>query len=145
MFSSQIIAQNCNSELKVLKNRNARSVAENDGTQFTFQLINNATSAQTYTIRTEMSNKVFKVKGKVPKRLGPNQNLTRTVLKNRAQIQYITVPAGATVTFQVQVTVPPNTPVNHWGGIDVTATSDMCPNNNISTLLRLYVSDASAE
>ncbi|MCW9037200.1 MULTISPECIES: FixG Ig-like domain-containing protein [Altibacter] len=145
LFSFSGLAQNCNAELRVLKNRTARSASENDGTQFTLQLVNNATSAQTFTILAERSNKSFKVKGKVPKRLGPNYTLNTTILQNKRATQQITVAAGATATFQVLVTVPQNTPVDHWGGIDVTATAASCSSNGVSTLLRLYVRDASVE
>lgn len=142
---SSAYAQSCNSELSISNNRDARSASENDPTQFQLEIINNSFSSQSYYIEVVNFDGTFKIKGEEPARLSSNNNLNVSVLQNNTQNNTISVPARSTIIFQVSVSVPIGTPVNHWGGLKVKAISDACPDGAISALLKLFVTDPSEE
>ncbi|RLD25711.1 MAG: hypothetical protein DRI70_06695, partial [Bacteroidetes bacterium] len=87
----------------------------------------------------------FKIRGEEPARLSSNNDLIVSVYQNNSQNNRINVPARATIIFQVSVSVPVGTPVNHWGGMEVKAINDACPDGTISALLKLFVTDPSEE
>jgi len=139
-------AQSCFSEIKVSKDRDARSATENNPTQFQLELTNNSSKAQSYSIETSRFAGSFKVKGVSPSSLSSSANLNVAILQDsRAANNRITVPARSTVVFQAKVSVPSGTPVNKWGGIQVNAVSDACEEGKVSTLLKLFVADSTEE
>jgi hypothetical protein len=68
-----------------------------------------------------------------------------SVYQNNSQNNRINVPARSATIFQVSVSVPVGTPVNHWGGLEVKAINDDCPDGTVSALLKLFVTDPSEE
>ncbi len=142
---SSAYAQSCNTELIVINNRDARSASENDPTQFQLEILNNSFSSQSYHIEVANFDGIFKINGEEPTRLGSDNNLIVSVYKNNSKNNTINVPGRSTIIFQVSVSVPIGTPVNYWGGLEVKAINDACPDGTVSTLLKLFVADPSEE
>jgi len=142
---STAYAQSCNSELSVINNRDARSASENDPTQFQIEILNNSSSSQRYYIEVANYDGIFNIKGKKPPRLNSNYDLNVLIYQNNSQNTMIIVPARSTANFQVAVSVPIGTPINRWGGLEVKAINDACPDGAVSTLLKLFVADPNEE
>jgi hypothetical protein len=142
---STAYAQSCNSELRVVNNRDARSASENDPTQFQMEILNNSSSSQSYDIRVANFEGIFIFKSEEPLRLNSIHDLNVLIYQNNSQNPMIIVPARSTANFQVSVSVPIGTPVNQWGGLEVKAISDTCPDGAISALLKLFVTDPNEE
>ena len=138
-------AQSCNTELSVSNNRDTRSASENDPTQFQLEILNNSFSSQSYHIEVVNFDGTFIIKGEKPARLKSNNDLNVSIYQNNSQNNRITVPARSTIIFQVSVSVPIGTPVNHWGGLEVKAINSACPDGTVSALLKLFVTDPSEE
>lgn len=143
---TSVYAQSCNSELKVSKDRDARSASLNDPTQFQMELTNNSSQTQSYSIETSRYDGTFRVKGVSPSALSSSAKLDVSIFQSSSVANSrISVPARSTVVFQVQVSVPDGTPVNKWGGITVNAVSDACDEGKLSTLLKLFVADSTEQ
>jgi hypothetical protein len=142
---STAYAQSCNSELSVINNRDARSASENDPTQFQMEILNNSSSSQSYHISVANFEGIFKIKGEKPPRLNSNSDLNVLIYQNNSQNPMIIVPARSTANFQVSVSVPIGTPVERWGGLEVKAINDACPDGSVSALLKLFVADPNEE
>jgi len=140
-----VYAQSCNTELSVYKNRNARSASENDSTRFQLELTNNTSSSQSYQIEVANFDGSFTVNGRVPQRLSSNAELNTTIVQNNIQKNTITVPASSSVIFQTKVSVPPGTPFDRWGGLEVKAINSDCPDGAVTALLKLQVTNPSEE
>ena len=138
-------AQSCNTELSVSNNRDTRSANENDPTQFQLEILNNSSSSKSYHIEVANFEGTFKIKGEEPLRLSSSNDLNVSIYQNNSQNNMINVPAGSTIDFQVSVSVPIGTPVNRWGGLEVKAINDACPDGSASALLKLFVTDPSEE
>lgn len=142
---SSAYAQSCNSELIVINNRDARSASENDPTQFQLEILNNSFSSQSYHIEVVNFEGTFKIKGEEPARLGSDNNLIVSVYQKNSQNNTINVPGRSATIFQVSVSVPIGTPVNHWGGLEVKAINNACQDGTVSALLKLFVTDPSED
>jgi len=142
---SNAYAQSCNTELSVINNRDSRSASENDPTQFQLEILNSSFSSQSYHIEVMDFDGTFKIRGEEPTRLNSINILDISIYQNNSQNTTINVPAGSTTIFQVSVSVPVGTPVNRWGGLEVKAINDNCPDGTISVLLKLFVADHSEE
>lgn len=142
---SNAIAQSCNTELKVSKNRNARSANEQDATQFYLELINNSSTTQTYSFEVANYDGSFLVRGKQPEMLNSLAQLDVSIRQNNIVKNSITVPARSTVEVQAHVAVQPGTPMKKWAGLELRAISNACTNGAVSTLLKLYVTDPTEE
>ena len=142
---SSAYAQSCNTELIVINNRDARSASENDPTQFQLEILNNSFSVQSYHIEVANFDGIFKINGEEPTRLGSDNNLIVSVYQNNLKNNTINVPGRSTIVFQVSVSVPIGTPVNHWGGLEVKAINNACQDGTVSVLLKLFVTDPSEE
>ncbi len=143
MFCMQSIAQNCNSELSVYQNRDARSASENDSTRFQLELTNNTSASQTYTIKAVNYNGSCTVGNNKSLRSNSNINLNVSFIQqgSRSSSNSITVPARSTVNFLASVTVPSGTPKKEWSCIEVQANSNACTQGAVSTILKVFVSD----
>jgi uncharacterized membrane protein len=64
---------------------------------------------------------------------------------NSNPITTISLNSGETITFLVQVKIPPGTAVNKWNCTQITATATACPSYKESTVLHSLVSDPTAE
>lgn len=142
---SSAYAQSCNTELIVINNRDVRSASENDPTQFQLEILNNSFSSQSYHIEVVNFEGTFKIKGDEPARLNPNNDLIASIYQNNSKNNTINVPGRSTIIFQISVSVPIGTPVNHWGGLEVKAINNACQDGTVSALLKLFVTDPSEE
>jgi len=148
LLASTVISfgQSCNSELNVSKDRDARSANENNPTQFQLELSNNSSKSQTYFIETTRFENSFQVRGVNKNKLAISSKLNVAIWKNNNVVdKWITVPANSSAKIQVQISVPQGTTVNRWAAIEVTAKNNDCSNGNVSTLLKLFVTDPSEE
>ncbi len=141
--SFDTFAQSCNSELKVINNRDVRSASVGDPTGFQLELTNNTSSNQTYQIEVTNYDGTFTVDGKNPARLSANSILNTSVHFNNQQSNSLSVPARSTVVFKTSVSVPSGTASNRWGGLEVKAINTACPEGSLSALLKLFVTDNS--
>ena len=138
--------QSCSCELTVSKNRNARSANEHSPTTFQLVLTNNSFKSQSYLIETIRYEGSFLVRGENINRLDSSNNLDVAIYKDNNEIgNFLTVPSQSSINFTVTVAVPSGTDMNRWAGIQVNAGSSECSNGEVSTLLKLFVTNSSEE
>lgn len=136
------IAQVCNSEMTVVKNRDSRSATLNDATIFQIEIQNNSSKAQIYTFNSNISDQKCGTPA-TGLRSTSKADLNVSVKGNNLRSNSLSVAPGATVPIQVEVSVGPNIKFNSWYCIEFSAVSDLCSSKQISKNLKLYVSDGS--
>lgn len=138
LYSS--IAQQCQAELTVEKNRKYKTVSE-EGALFTLELSNKSNSTSTYTISSELLEQAC---GNASiKSNKPNTQVDVSVLSsNRSVLQDNTISVGpnATKKFKVLVNSAQNSSMEAWGCVQITATSKNC-SSGTSTVLSAWVSE----
>lgn len=134
-------AQSCKAELSVARERNYDSAGEN-GALFEMELKNNGSSQETFSIETAFltescANSSLKTNAANVKLdiIYPNIGNKEVKLTN------ISVKAGETYKFKMQLNVPTGTPVKRWSCIEVSAVSKNCKTAVASTVLHVYVPD----
>ncbi len=137
-IGTSVFAQNCNAELVVEKNRNTRSANE-DGAAFSLVLTNNSSITTTYNITTINLEKSCANKNRRTSLSNVNLNI---VIQGNTQIS---LGAGQSYNFKIQVSVPIGTPYYRWSCIEVQAKSDACKSISANTLLKVYVPDPTEE
>ena len=137
-IGTSVFAQNCNAELVVEKNRNTRSANE-DGAAFSLVLTNNSSITTTYNITTINLEKSCANKNRRTSLSNVNLNI---VIQGNTQIS---LGAGQSYNFKIQVSVPTGTPYYRWSCIEVQAKSDVCNSISAKTLLKIYVPDPTEE
>jgi hypothetical protein len=137
-------AQRCKSELKVEKNRNFKSAAEN-GAMYTLILTNNSTSPQSYRLETKDLEEYC---GNDTRRnVVSNVSLSKKFLQEnskQALTGTLTMQPKQSRTFNVHIVAPAGTPFNSWGCIEVRAISENC-DMPATTILSVFVPDPSEE
>ncbi|MBT8262694.1 MAG: hypothetical protein KJO05_07720 [Bacteroidia bacterium] len=140
-LSSYVLnAQSCNSELRVVKNRNARSAMENDPTRFQMELTNNSSSSQTYEIQYKVFEDPCEVVG-ASNSSNRSTDLNVAIYSRKVRTNSITVPARSKQTFLAEVSVNIGSKLNAWKCVRLTAVSNACSEQETQQLLKVYVSD----
>lgn len=142
MFSFQNYAQSCDSEFNVFKNRDARSVSENNSTRFQFEITNNKSKAQTYQLVAEKIDGSCKIQRSGTSSAISEAKLNISFYKKGLTVTSITVPAREKVSFQALVQLAPGEFKPGWQCIEIVANSDNCINGTLSTIIKVYVSDS---
>lgn len=138
-------SQNCSATLNVEKQRNVRSVDET-GTSFNLELKNTSSTRLTYTIST--INRKESCATKINYSSESNVNLEVTIIGDGTNLQNynkVTINAGQSYNFKVQINVPVGTPYYRWSCIEVQVKSDKCNSISDSQLLKVYVTNPSEE
>ena len=142
VFSFTGYAQNCNSVLRVEKNRNVKSVDDN-GVLYLLTLSNNSTRSITYNLSSVFSDVSCANNNRQTRAANVRLNVafegTATELINNQ----ITVRSGQSKNFKVRITRPEGTPFNTWSCIQIQAAGENCGNTITETLLRVFVPDPS--
>ncbi len=136
-----INAQSCKAELGVARDRNYDSATES-GALFEMELKNNGNSPEVFNIQTAFltescSNESLKTSSANVKLdiLYPNSSGKEVKPSN------ITIKAGETYRFKMQINVPAGTPIKRWSCIEVSAVSKNCKTAITSTVLHVFVPD----
>ncbi len=137
-IGTSVFAHNCNAELVVEKNRNTRSATE-DGAAFSLVFTRNSSITTSYTITTINLEESCANKNRASSLSNVNLNI---VIQGNTQI---TLSAGQSYNFKIQVSVPTGTPYYRWSCIEVQAKSDACNSISAKTLLKIYVPDPTEE
>ena len=137
-IGTSVFAQNCNAELVVENNRNTRSANE-DGAVFSLVLTNSSSITTTYNITTLNLEKSCANKNRGTSLSNVNLNI---VIQGNTQIS---LSAGQSYSFKIQVSVPSGTPYYRWSCIEVQAKSDECNSISANILLKVYVPNPTEE
>lgn len=140
MLSMQSIAQNCNSVLKVHSDRDTRAANENDPTTFQLELTNSSSKSISYGIVAVKYGGECKV-DKYPSPSDSDINLDVSIMQRGLKSNNLVVPANSTKSFQAMVRVPRNTPINRWSCIEIQANSDGCILGEVSSIIKVFISD----
>lgn len=134
------IAQECNSELTVEKNRKYKTVSE-EGALFTLLLQNNTNQQTSYTISTaQLEEACGNTSLKSNKPNVPVKVAFPSSTGALATHKTISVEPNAITKFKVLVNAIDTSIINTWGCVEVTATSTNC-STGTKTVLSAWVSD----
>lgn len=137
-------AQNCSAKLSVDKERNAKSAYKNDPAVFNMVLTNTSSKSTTYIISTKNLKESCATENK--KTSAPNVSLNVEMKNNDSTGSVnnsLTLAAGETRTFKIQVSIPQNTPFDNWSCIEVSAKANECSQQVANTILRVFVPEPS--
>jgi uncharacterized membrane protein len=129
-------SQSCDTELKVYKDRDSRSISPDDGTTFRLTLSNNLNRAQTYSLEVNSGDNECR-DGQTVK---TSEVLDAKMRTNQGQIESVIVPAASAKDFFVSVSRGSAKSVNSWYCVDLTISSETC-GQQISKKLNVYLSD----
>ncbi|RZN79666.1 MAG: hypothetical protein EVB11_12245 [Winogradskyella sp.] len=131
------IAQNCNAELSVYKNRPYKSldVSRTNKTIYKLKLTNTSSQKQTYSISTSQpdincSNNTLK------KRIGEDN--AKLLVSFSQSINKKTLYPGQEFEFSVTVAAPKNSEIRKWGCVEVLVKTDNC-STVTSKVLSTYI------
>lgn len=144
LSSANLSSQNCNSTLKVEKNRNFKS-ANLDGATFSMELTNESTTIQRYSISTKFLEE--SCANSTLRTSSSNAELATSLLEANSKNNLgkeIVVKPGQTYRFKVFVEAPSAKDYHKWSCIKVLATSQNC-RQEASTILSVYLSDPSEQ
>lgn len=141
-FNVLSYAQNCNTELSILKDRDARSITVNDPTEFRLVLTNNSSKSQNYQIQARDITNTCNRDGKNIIDSRSNHNLNVAILQNRSNNSSINVPANSSKEFSVKVSAPSNVRYDAWSCIQLVANSAFC-GESVTKTIKVFVSDPS--
>lgn len=140
--SFNLQAQQCNSELGVYKDRNARSATLNDATKFKMELTNNSSQSQTYEIQSVIFEDPCEEAGLSGSTNSRNTTgLNVSIQINNARASSITVPARSTKSFVAEVSVASASKFQVWKCVELTAVSNACAKGEAKALLKVFISD----
>ncbi|KJD32817.1 hypothetical protein PK35_07490 [Tamlana nanhaiensis] len=148
--------QNCEATLKVVKDRNAKSVFGDRPTKFDLTLTNTSASRTTFKIYTEKSkescgkNSYLKSSSKKLQNEDLNVSFVNPTTGKTSQdkssgLNEFTLNAGESKTFEIFVQAKEDTPYYSWGCIDVKAESASCNSIIATTKLSIYIPDPTEE
>ncbi len=139
--ATRLEAQSC--ELTLGVSNNIESVNE-DGRVYFLTISNKTASEVAVTIALD---NVSRVKNPDESSNSNNVSLNATLLDSNGQpaSASLVLSSGASLDFQVKVTVPARTPLNRWNQILVSATSSQCPAQTSELILYTFIPDLSQE
>jgi len=138
-------AQNCNSELTVRNNFNARSI-DADGASFVLVLTNNSLVDANYALGTEftfcsnMSKGELEYNNQFPVGISFGGTNNKKINSNQ-----VTVPAKSSEKILLTVSTTPSTPINTFSCLKVYAKNAFCNENALQTNLQIIVPDSKGE
>lgn len=143
---SSAIAQ-CNATLEVQKNRSFKSASSKQEATFKMSLKNTSSQSGVFTINTEnisktCANTTYPSKAaNVELKASIVSTSSVSTTSKKVAGESVKLAAGETYEFLVTVNVPPNTSVERWSCIEVSAVAAGCRATVGSTILSVYVSD----
>jgi len=129
-------SQNCDTELKVYKDRDSRSISPDDGTTFRLMLSNHLSRPQTYFLAVNSGDNACSDQLTFKN----SAALDTEIRSNQGQVESLIVPAASTEEIFVSVSRGSATLVNKWYCLDLTVSSQTC-SQQISKKLNVYLSD----
>ncbi|MCG8813938.1 hypothetical protein G1K66_11805 [Tenacibaculum finnmarkense] len=137
--------KNCNTELKVKKNRNVKSISPSSKLKYHLVLTNNSKIKNTYKLnvvelKKSCSNNTSKENVPLKLSIVPNKNANKYNVNFNKKI---TLDAGQSYHFKVKVSLLKNTPIERWNCSEIQVTSLKCNEIVASALLKTFVQNPS--
>lgn len=131
--TSATLAQNCQPDFSVVKNRSVRSIAENSDTVFQFTLNNDSAAAQSYVLEVIPMDNSCPVENE--SRASSNRNSDKIVFefyRNGGRGDQLSVPAFSQTRVELKASALRGLIANDWSCFRVIARNSNCDQTNTS-------------